>query len=314
MPSTPRKKLGRGLDSLLKQPPVSVDQRDEGASSSPDSSVDEGDGLRFIPVDAVTPSPFQPRHAFDEKELESLAASIHQSGLLQPIVVRRIEEGEVARYELIAGERRWRAGRMAGFTELPAVVRDADDETAAGLALIENLQRTDLNAVERADALRSLQDRFGLTHGQIAERVGMDRSSIANLIRTTELEEPIRALVASGNLTGGHAKALLAVSPGSRRVSLAERAARDGWTVRRLEREARAATDAGTQAPRASGGVKEPSPDLRRLELLVSEQLGARVSIRVSHARERGEIAVGFHDYEHFEAVLSRMGIDTHGM
>jgi len=296
--STGRRKLGRGLTALLSQPVVAEAIEPK---SPPESAVSGGgeSGVDLISVDSITPSPFQPRRAFDAEELAALAESIRRDGLLQPIVVRRTPAGT---HELIAGERRWRAAKIAGLTKLPAVMRDVDDETAAGLALIENIQRTDLNPIERGDALKQLQDKFGLTQQQIAERVGLDRASVANLIRITDLEPEIRALVSAGKLGLGHAKALLSIERGDARLRAAGRCADEGWTTRRVELEARRVAE-----------VKRPSkpdqgPDIARLERRLTEHLGARVSLILASDGQRGELRIAFTGLDHFDGVLEKFG------
>ena len=262
-----------------------------------------------VPVDAVSPSPFQPRERFDDAGLAGLAESIRRSGVMQPIIVRSVagSGGGARRYELVAGERRWRAARMAGLVAVPALVRDLDDESAAEWAVVENVQREDLNAIERARALRGLVERFGLTHGQIAERVGLERSSVANLIRLTELDHRVQELIATGALTAGHGKALLTVADPARRSALGERAARESWTVRRLEREARRAPASGGGQGRQGGGTR--GAVVADLERRLSQHLGTKVTILTGASGTRGRIVVEFYDLDHFDGLMARMGV-----
>lgn len=261
--------------------------------------------IRSVSIDSISPSPHQPRTNFDEEALRQLAASITASGLLQPILVRPIDGG---RYVLVAGERRWRAARLAGLAAIPAIVRELDNQTAAEWSLVENVQRADLNAVERATALRRLGEEFGLSHREIAERVGLDRSSVANLIRLTELEDEILALLGDGSLSAGHGKALLSAPAGGSRVKLANRAVREGWSVRRLETEAggegaRQVTGAGKDT-----GVPAVRPEIADLERRLGEHLGSRVRIATRGAGHQGELRIAFFDLDHFDGLLSRMG------
>jgi ParB family chromosome partitioning protein len=243
--------------------------------------------------------------------LEQLAASIRQSGLMQPVVVRRLPVGAAvggARYELVAGERRWRAAAMAGLTAVPALIRDLSDEESAQLALVENLQREDLNPIDRAMAFRALCDRFGLSQAEVAQRVGLDRSSVTNLLRLIELPELIRAMIADGRLSAGHGKALLGVPGDEARLRLGERAAEEGWSVRRLEQAAQAlAAEHVTTGDIVITGPGRP-PNLVELERQLGEHLGTKVVVRSDRAGKRGRIAIEFYGIDHFDGLMSRMG------
>ena len=286
-------------------------------------------GVLSVRIDDIVPSPFQPRRVFDSAELDQLAGSIRRSGVMQPIIVRRRSDDAVREagfgggfgagraYELVAGERRWRAAERAGLERLPALVRVLDDETAAEWALVENLQRTDLNAMERARALQGLIDRFGITQGQAAERVGLERSSVANLVRLLELAPPLQDLIETGRLGFGHGKALLAAPEGAR-LDLAEDCMRDGWSVRRLERAASAAAKAvsdGGGAGLSGGGSGGCSDDgvgveMRDLEKRLSEHLGTKVSVRPTGDGSRGTLMVSFYSLDHFDDLMGRFGFD----
>lgn len=277
-----------------------------------------------IAIDRIVPSPFQPRKHFDAAAIAELAASITSAGLIQPIVVRRsgsapgVGEGgghEPSRFELVAGERRWRAARHAGLARLPAVVVEISDEQAAEWALIENVQRTDLSPLERGEALKSLGEKFGLTHQALAEKIGLDRSSVTNLIRLTELEPALAGLIQSGELSLGHGKALLSLAPGSTRVELGRRAAQEGWNVRKLE--ATAASLRGREA--APGDVQNLSVSvepklskreiqLRDLERQLSEHLGTKVRIRTDKSGKRGSVQLAFFDLDHFDGLMTKLG------
>lgn len=282
----------------------------------------EAGGLRRIPVDRVVPSPFQPRTESGSGSLAQLAESIKQSGVIQPIVVRMVDGGGgAATYELVAGERRWRASRLAGMSVIPAVVRELSDEQAAEWALVENIQREDLNPMERGRALAALVSRFGLTQEEVGRKVAMERSSVTNLIRLTELEAEIQELLSKGAIGMGHGKALLGVQPGAKRVSLAQRAARDGWTVRMLEthaREARPAEELNADGVR-SGNGKAPSGDsagderrvaLDDLEKQIGDALGTKVRISTDKTGTRGSMTIRFYGLEHFDGLVSKMGVE----
>jgi ParB family chromosome partitioning protein len=306
--------------------------RDEPATAAGEmgeAGSSEAAGFRRIPVELVDPSPFQPRQVFDEGALRQLADSISRSGMMQPIVVRpagdhggsggggaRAGSGQGAeRFELVAGERRLRAAKLAGLTDVPAIVREVDDESAAELALVENLQREDLNAIERARALRALCERFELTHAQVAERVGLERSSVTNLVRLLELEDEIVELLAQGMLGQGHGKALLSAPAGAGRIALAARAVREEWSVRRLEREARG-SGGGSEAAHgpapAKGGPDRPA-SLSELERQLSEHLGTKVRIAANSKGDRGRLTIEFYSLDHFDGLMGKIGFGMEG-
>lgn len=321
-------RLGRGLSSLvgsgggsgaavadLESKPEASGAAPARADAAPVANVGAADdGLREggVGVDEVVASPFQPRTAFDEAGLEELAGSIKRHGMLQPIVVRERAGG--GGYELIAGERRWRAAKLAGLARVPAVVKAFTDEEAAEAALVENVQRRDLNPVDRARGLKSLGERFGMSHAAIAERVGLERSSVTNLIRITELEEEILTLLAHGELTLGHGKALLSCEPGRGRVTLAAKAVRESWSVRELERRAGGGGNGGGSAA-GSGGKTDARPaGVVDLERRLGEHLGTRVTIKTSGAKgSKGAIEVAFYDLDHFDGLMRRLGLPGDG-
>lgn len=330
-----RKRLGKGLSAILdtqkandqsntkakqssiSEPKTSLKtQQSVVLSDSVDSedvpleaSASAGIGIHRIPLDRIRAGAHQPRTRFDEDGLDSLAASIRSVGVIQPITVRPAGDGS---YELIAGERRWRASKRAGLADIPAIVTDADEQTAAETALIENLQREDLNPIERSDAIRRLIDRFGFSQTAVAERVGLDRSSVSNLLRLSDLEEPIRGLLASGGVSLGHGKALLSLPPGAERVRLAELAASEGWSVRRLEEEGRRRKGGGAVPPPGGGGAETEDVETRALERRLSEHLGTKVSLRVDRAG-KGLVQIRFFDLDHFDDLMSRIGFDAAG-
>lgn len=280
--SPKRRALGRGLDALIPAP--NATEAFDGTTAG---------GLLRLPIDRIRPNPFQPRQRFDEEELEELAASIRENGLLQPIVVRNTPDG----YELIAGERRFRAAQRAGLQEVPAVVRDVDDREALELALIENLQRTDLNPIEEALAYERLRTQFGLTQDEIALRVGKHRSTIANALRLLRLPEDIQHDIAAGRLTPGHARALLAVQSPEEQRRLAREFQQARVSVRDAERR--------TQPPR---GRQPLDANWRAVEEELQRRLDAKV--RLLPKRDgTGKVEIEYYSLEHLHVLLHRLGL-----
>lgn len=318
------RRLGRGLSSLIDTrtpvvvatPPVApvVQSPPPAPAVAASAPAIAAQGLIQVPIVDVYPNKYQPRGSIDESALSSLVESIKQSGVIQPIVVRPAAAvggggvvGGTRRYELVAGERRWRAAKLAGLTELPALVRDLSDEESAEWAIVENVQREDLNAMDRARAFRSLAEKFQLSQGQIAERVGLDRSTVANFMRLTELEPHIQDLVSADRLTFGHAKALLGAPAGTPRIDLANTAMREGWSVRRLERSA-AALAAGAKPAGPSPAPAPRSLALEDLEKRLGEYLGTKVTIQSGRQGKRGRVVLEFYGLDHFDGLMSRIG------
>jgi len=258
--------LGRGLDILLS----SV----RGDGEQADDTV-----LKKLPIERIRPGQYQPRTRMDPDALQELADSIKAHGLVQPVVVRKLGGGE---YELIAGERRWRAAQLADLHEIPAVVREIPDQAAAAMSLIENIQREDLNALEEAGALRRLIDEFGLTHQQTAEAVGRSRAAVTNLLRLLELQPETKALVDAGQLEMGHARALLALQS-QPQIDAAQKVAERQLSVRETERLVKSLLDTA-QKPTPEF---KPSPDVLKLEQTLADTLGAKVAIRYNPHRQR---------------------------
>lgn len=280
---TPKRALGRGLSALIPQAAVPIEGELPGAS-----------GILRLPIERVTRDPGQPRKTFDEAKLRELADSIGTQGLIQPVLVRRLGTD----FRLIAGERRWRAAQLAGLHEIPAIVRDVTEAEAFELALVENLQRTDLNPLEEAEGYRRLVDEFGLTQEQVGERVGKDRASVANALRLLQLPDAVKALLVSGALGMGHARALLGVS-GAGLVGLADRVVREGLSVRETERLVRAHRAAPARRPApATGNVAARAvvEDLQR-------RLGTKV--RLSDRGGKGTLEIDFFSYEDLERILA---------
>lgn len=307
-----RRRLGKGLQSIVGTQPVHIDTQ-QNTNNIPGPSSHNGqaahvpaDRIIEIGVDKIDAGRAQPRTRFDETALSTLADSIRAVGVLQPVVVRPAAGG---RYELIAGERRLRASELAGRATIPAVVREMDDRTAAESALIENLQREDLNPIERALGIRGLIDRFGLTQQDVATRVGLDRSSVANLLRLIELEPEIRSLLETGELGLGHGKALLSFPPGPARVTVATRAAREGWSVRRLEGEAKSGGVAVSRPEKLSTDQADDDAlvEVRDLERRLGEHLGTKVRVRAGRGG-KGSLEIRFFGLDHFDDLMSRIG------
>ncbi|HBS29530.1 MAG TPA: hypothetical protein DEB06_08800 [Phycisphaerales bacterium] len=322
--SKPR--LGRGLSALIGQPvQVEVAQREgrpdpiepssRGSKPAAElSDLEPGDGRRLVSlaVGEIVVSRYQPRQTFDEASIGALAASIRSAGLMQPLLVRAATgPGKAGRFELVAGERRWRAAQRAGLLEVPAIVVSLSEQEAAEWALIENLQREDLNPIDRAQAFRGLTERFGLTQAEIASRVGIDRSSVANTVRLLELEPDVRTLVARGELSLGHAKALLAGPSGDARLAAAVIAVRDGWTVRDTERwatNASAARSVAQESEGASRPVDQRGAAIAEVERQLGEFLGTRVRVKRSKSSKKGRLEISFYSDAHFNGLMEKMG------
>ncbi len=286
-----QKRLGRGLGALLGE--------DYLAPSGEDAEV------RSLPVSAISPNPFQPRREFQEEELDDLARSIEENGLLQPILVRSAPGREADRYELVAGERRLRAVTQLAWDEVPVVLREVDDRTLLVLALVENIQREALNPLEEAEGFHLLSEEFGLTQAEIADAVGKSRATVANVLRLLRLPPSIRGFLRDGSLSMGHARALLAIEDPGRLVELGRRAVREGWSVREVE--ARTRSDAasrssgrGPSGRQAAGAGADPMA--RALQEALRDALGTRVQLREKGGK--GVIEVPFRSPEDFERVF----------
>jgi ParB family chromosome partitioning protein len=280
-----RSGLGRDLDVLLGGP----------EADAPDV---EGD-LRLLDTARIQPGKYQPRQTMDAEHLQELAASIKTQGVIQPIVVRAIA---AQRFEIIAGERRWRAAQLAGLQQIPAVVREVNDQSAVKMALVENIQREELAPLEEAQALQRLIVEFKLTHQQAADEIGRSRAAVSNLLRLLELPEPIKELLQQHQLEMGHARALLTLEP-KLALGLARQAADRGWSVRELEDAARKAQT----APKAKAkSAPSRDADIVALERELAEKLAAKVSVQ--HGRGgRGKLVIAYHSVEELEGILERI-------
>ncbi len=280
--------LGRGLDALL-------------GSEEGGASVSENDGqLRTLKVGSIRPGKYQPRRHWNDEALDELADSIKAQGLIQPVVVRAVG---ARTYELIAGERRWRAAQRASLDEIPALVKDVPEQSVLAMALIENIQREELTALEEAQALARLIEEFELTHQQAADAVGRSRAAVSNLLRLMELPEAIRTLLDEGKLEMGHARCLLTL-PEEVARPLALQASRLGWSVRELEEAARRAQGGGSNK-RATAG-KPRDADIQSLERDLSERLAARVELAQGRGG-RGKLVIHYHSLDELDGILEKM-------
>ncbi|MEG2802754.1 ParB/RepB/Spo0J family partition protein [Stenotrophomonas sp.] len=290
--------LGRGLDALL-GPKGAVTQVQAAAVIEPQP----GEVLRKLPVGHLQPGKYQPRRDMDETKLAELAESIKAQGVIQPILVRQLGPDS---FEIVAGERRWRASQLAGLDEVPVVVRELEDRTVIAMALIENIQREDLNPLEEAEALQRLISEFALTHAEAAQAVGRSRAAVSNLLRLLELPIAIRLLLETRRLEMGHARALLTLAP-ELASKLAQEAADQGWSVREVEH--RAQQFAAGKVPanlRRKPAASAPQADIASLETELSESLGARVAI--NHGRGgKGKLIIHYTDLDTLDGVLERL-------
>jgi ParB family chromosome partitioning protein len=298
---TKKKRLGRTLDTLLSKPvPVADSPAPDGHAGRP-----AGDTLTTIPVDLLQRGRYQPRVDMRQDTLEELAASINAQGVVQPIVARPIKgEGGTQRYEIVAGERRWRAAQMAGLQEIPAVIRDVEDDAAIAMALIENIQREDLNPLEEAGALDRLIREFELTHQEAADAVGRSRAAVSNLLRLQELSDRVKPLLESRQLEMGHARTLLSLTNGAQQFEAAQLVIRKGLSVRDTEALVRRMLNGGPG--RKSNGDKQSNADVRRLEIEVSEKLGAQV--KIDHgAKGAGKIVINYNSLDELDGILNHI-------
>ncbi|MEH6498968.1 MAG: ParB/RepB/Spo0J family partition protein [Pseudoalteromonas distincta] len=275
--------LGRGLDALLGQ-----------SNSVGQATNNQDQQLKELPVDLIQRGKYQPRRDMDPQALEELANSIRVQGVMQPIVVRPIAEG---RYEIIAGERRWRATQQAGLDSIPAVIRDVPDEAAIAMALIENIQREDLNPIEEAIALQRLQMEFELTQQQVADAVGKSRVSITNLLRLMALPDDVKLLLERGDLEMGHARALLGL-PADDQTAAARQVVAKGLTVRQTEALVRQWLN-----PRREAGDTRANPDIERLQQDLAERIGAEVKIQHG-AKGKGKLVISYSSLDELDGVL----------
>ena len=316
-----RRSLGKGLDALLAgssaaKEGASKSTSTDSAASSQGSMTELGGAtstggaigaggveseLRELPIELIERGQYQPRREFAQEALQELADSIKSQGLMQPIVVRPVSDGK---FEIIAGERRWRATQLAGLPSIASLVRDVPDEAAIAMALIENIQREDLNPIEEAVALARLQQEFGLTQQEVADAVGKSRSSVANLLRLNSLEPEVRNMLADGAIDMGHGRALLALQGGPQR-ELATLVVAKGFSVRQTEAAVRAALQ-GQETERVSPSTVSSDPNIQHLEQQLSQKLGSSVSIRHT-AAGKGSLVLKYNSLDELDGILSHL-------
>jgi ParB family chromosome partitioning protein len=300
-----RKSLGRGLDALLSSAAGAGGVRRPEASAGEPAAA--GSALREVPVDLLQRGRYQPRVDMRDETLAELAESIKAQGIVQPIVVRPLHSagGGETRYEIVAGERRWRAAQLAGLQSIPAVVRDIADEAAVAVALIENIQRENLNPIEEARALHRLVEEFGLTHAEAAQAVGRSRVTVTNLLRLLELPRQVRELLEQRELDMGHARALLGLGTPEMQVEIAQRIVKQGWSVREAENAVRRIAGPSPAAKASAATRSDGDPNVRRLETGLAETLGA--SVKIEHGPKGGRVVIRYHGLEELEGILAHI-------
>ncbi|HSU66851.1 MAG TPA: ParB/RepB/Spo0J family partition protein [Tepidisphaeraceae bacterium] len=323
-----RPRLGRGLSSLLSSSnfpveaelPEPTEDNGQGAVAAeavtpagaapvapapPPAPAEPTDGSAIqIPLDSVVPNPHQPRRNMDEATLSELAASLKATGLIQPVVVRKVAGG----YQLIAGERRWRAARLAGLASIPAILREVDSFTQAQMALVENIQRENLNPIDRAQAYRTLISQLGLTQAELAGRMGEDRSTIANHLRLLDLAGAVQTMISEGRLSLGHAKILAGISDVAEQERLANLVLTQGLSVRNLEKILQEGAKPTTPPTPAAAG---PSAHLQDLEKSLSRQLGMKCQLRAAAKKGKGKLTIQYASLDQFDELMSRLGVSA---
>ena len=305
-----RKGLGKGLDALLGSgagagaaPGLGGDQPIPDSPEAVEEALADG-RLAHIPVELIQRGRFQPRRDMHPEALDELADSIRAQGVMQPIVVRSLSQGKTSQenYEIIAGERRWRAAQLAGLERIPAVVRVVSDEAAIAMALIENIQREDLNPIEEAMALKRLQDEFELTQSEVAQAVGKSRTTVTNLLRLIALTEPVKTMLEHGDLEMGHARALLSLEPEDQQT-VARQVVGKALSVRQTEMLVRRLQEQKQRLPRQP---EAPSADIQRLQEELSDTLGAGVSIQHS-AKGKGRLVINYNNLDELDGILAHI-------
>lgn len=283
-----KRKLGRGLSSLLSGRP---------------EALAETDAVKQIPVGRIVPNRWQPREGLSDESLAGLVESIRHDGLLQPVVVREAGDGQ---YELVAGERRWRAAMKVGMAAVPAVVRDVGEDRLLELALVENVQREDLNPIEQAKAYRQLMKVLEVTQEAAAKRLGLQRSTLANALRLLELSEELQGLVSRGTITAGHARAMLGLPDEQARIELAKRVVKEGLSVRMTEALVASLMGRGEKRGRSP---REKPPHIRELEDRLRRTLGMRVTVK--ERRKGGRIVIDFGSHDDFDRLMALLGVEA---
>jgi ParB family transcriptional regulator, chromosome partitioning protein len=294
--SDPRKALGKGIHSLLparNTPPA--------PSAVPPAAPRDGEVI-WLPIERIKPNANQPRREFDPAAMMELTQSIEREGVIQPIIVRKLADGE---YQIIAGERRWRAAKSAGLSEIAAIPRTADDQKALELAIVENIQREDLNPIELAMGFQRMAAELGLSHDQIGEKTGKDRATVTNTIRLLQLPQDLQDLVAAGKLSPGHARALLKISDPQSQREIAERCVSEGWSVRLIESFTKSADSAGSApAPKPKPEPRPQDPNVKAAIAEMENKLGTRVRI-VEKGREKGLIEIEYYSNDDLDRIYN---------
>ncbi|MEO6436613.1 MAG: ParB/RepB/Spo0J family partition protein [Tepidisphaeraceae bacterium] len=322
----PKSRLGRGLSSLiaLSEIPVQAEVTappTDGSQAAPDAespsapqisprlaaalakpAAGPGTSPAEISIEQIVPNPHQPRRQFHAPALAELAASLKSNGLIQPIIVRRVADG----YQLVAGERRLRAAKIAGMSAIPAIVREVDSFAQAQMALVENIHREDLNPMERASAYRALVEQIGLTQAELANRLGEDRSTVANYLRLLELAEPVKGMIRDGRLSLGHAKVLAGVADVLEQERLANLVVSQGLSVRNVERLIQSAVTVTPRKP-----TTDPSAHMQELEKSFARQLGMRVQIRTGASKSRGRVVIHYASLDQFDQLVEKLGVSS---
>ncbi|MCC4833971.1 MULTISPECIES: ParB/RepB/Spo0J family partition protein [Shewanella] len=289
--------LGKGLDALLSNSNAASRKTEQTQTEAKVTQSPQEDGLLMLDLDLLQSGKYQPRKDMSPEALEELAESIKSQGVIQPIVVRKVD---AEKYEIIAGERRWRASQIAQLDKVPCIVKQVPDESAVAIALIENIQREDLNAMEEAIALQRLLEEFELTHQQTADAVGKSRASVSNLLRLNSLNEPVKRLLEYGDIDMGHARALLAIE-GEEQTNLARLVASKEMTVRETERLVNKALNPAKEAEKPT-----KDHDVTRLEQQLIEKLGAKVAINHG-TKGKGKIVINYQDLAELDGILSKI-------
>jgi ParB family chromosome partitioning protein len=290
-----KKGLGRGLEALL------------GDKAQKETTAE----INRLPLSALQAGKYQPRQKMEAGALQELAESIREQGVMQPLLVRLVSPGK---YEIIAGERRFRAATMAGLEEVPVLVSGANDQAAAAMALVENMQREDLNPLEESQGLARLIEEFGFTHEQAAKAVGKSRSAVTNLLRLNQLSKPVQAMLLAGDIDMGHARALLPL-PGASQVALAQRIAAQGLSVREAERMSTALALAGGQIgdkkvkTQVEGGAPSRDPDMRRLTQEIADLIGLNAEFKFKG--KGGELRIRFSQFDELDSLLKKLGVEA---
>lgn len=300
--------LGRGLESLI--PNKSSQTRGDSDKQNPPKSLnktqDKRESIFYIEVDKIKPNPHQPRKDFGDKDLNSLADSIQRHGILQPLIVTKHEIkrdlGRGVEYYIVAGERRWRAAKLSGFSQVPVMIRSTSEQDRLELALIENIQRSDLNSIEEARAYQSLADNFSLTQEQISERVSRSREAVANKIRLLSLPYEVQKAVIEGSIFEGHAKVLLSLKNPEKQIFLTKQAISNDWSVRTLEEKIREETG---QVKKSKTAEIKIDPELEEYKRTIQDSLGT--SVNISGSSQKGRLAISFNSQEELDSIIKKL-------